>query len=333
MCMELYPLRFEPITLPKIWGGRKLKTLLSRPLPEGRVGESWELSDRAAAESVAANGPLKGQTLRQLLAERGPRLVGERLYRQGMERFPLLIKLIDADDESSVQVHPDDDYAASHEGPEESGKSEMWLVLQADPGATIAAGLKPGTTDETFRAALRQGALEPLLNRFEVREGDAVFIPAGRVHAMGKGVLVAEVQQNSDTTYRIDDHGRLEGGKLRPLHVPQALETIRFDALMQGMPGLQPQRAVQAEGYRRAELASCEHFHVERVWVESQFRPRDEQGGFQILIAMKGQSRLEWRPSGSLTLGPGDTVLIPAGCASLLKPLAGESQVLWAKMP
>jgi mannose-6-phosphate isomerase len=282
---------------------------------------------------VVANGPLKGQTLRQLLAERGPRLVGERLYQQGMDRFPLLIKLIDADDESSVQVHPDDDYAASHEGPEESGKSEMWLVLQADPGATIAAGLKPGTTAEAFKAALRQGALEPLLNRFEVREGDAVYIPAGRVHAMGKGVLVAEVQQNSDTTYRIDDHGRLEQGKPRALHLAQALETIRFDALMQGMPGLQPQPIVRAEGFRCAALASCQHFHVERVWVESLFRPIDAQGGFQILIAMKGQSCLEWRPSGSMVLAPGDTVLIPAGCPALVKPVAGESQVLWAKMP
>jgi mannose-6-phosphate isomerase len=331
--MDLYPLRFEPITLPKIWGGRKLEALLSRPLPPGRVGESWELSDRAAAESVVANGPLKGQTLRQLLAERGPRLVGERLYRQGLERFPLLIKLIDAGDASSVQVHPDDDYAASHEGPEESGKTEMWLVLQADPGATIAAGLKPGTTAEAFKAALKQGALEPLLNRFEVREGDAVFIPAGRVHAMGRGVLVAEVQQNSDTTYRIHDQGRLEGGQPRALHVAQALETIRFDAGMQAMPSLQPQRAIQAEGFRHATLASCQHFHVERVWVESGFMPRDEQGGFQVLIATKAKSRLEWRPEGSLQLDPGDTVLIPAGCTALVKPEAGESQVLWAKMP
>jgi mannose-6-phosphate isomerase len=318
--MDLYPLRFEPVTLPKIWGGRKLETLLGRRLPPGLVGESWELSDRAGAESVAINGPLKGRTLSQLLGAPGP-------------RFPWIIKLIDAGDECSVQVHPDDNYAARHEGPQESGKSEMWLVLQAEPGATIVAGLKPGTSRGAFQAALKENRLEALLNRFTVQAGDAVFIPAGRVHAMGRGVMVAEVQQNSNTTYRIHDYGRLENGQPRTLHVQQALECIRFDPAMQGMPNLQSQEVVQGEGHRRAVLASCPYFHSERVWVDSGFRPRDAGRGVQVMMVLKGKSRLEWRPEGSLDLCPGDTVLVPAGCAVAVKPLGEESQILWVTMP
>jgi len=323
------PIIFEPIFMDRVWGGRRMESLFGKRLPtHGRIGEAWELVDRPEAQSVVHDGPLRGKTLHELWTQYRTDIFGNRIAPS--DRFPLLFKLLDAQERLSVQVHPPAEIAPSLNG---EPKTEMWYILDNYGDGDIFAGLKAGVTRDAFEQALRAGSVQDTVHRVPVAPGDCIFIPSGRIHAIGAGNVIVEVQQNSDTTYRIDDHGRLEGGKLRPLHVPQALETIRFDALMQGMPGLQPQRAVQAEGYRRAELASCEHFHVERVWVESQFRPRDEQGGFQILIAMKGQSRLEWRPSGSLTLGPGDTVLIPAGCASLLKPLAGESQVLWAKMP
>jgi mannose-6-phosphate isomerase len=336
--MDLYPLTFTPRLVEKIWGGRKLETLLgkgaspAKPEGRGRVGESWELCDRPEFDSPVAEGGLKGMTLHQVLQEFGPHLVGDDGYRKmgSQDRFPLLVKFIDASDDLSVQVHPDDEYAALRIRPSENGKTEIWQVLEADGGAQVVAGVKPGTTREEFSRALREGGLESCLNRFGVKAGDAVFLPAGRIHALGKGCLVAEIQQNSDTTYRVWDYGRLENGKPRALHVQQALECIRFDAGLAREPGILPQQILRSDDYDHCTLASCPYFTVSRVWPKPAFSPSNPRASFHILVGVKGKGTVEWQ-GGSLEMSLGATVLVPASVEWRVKRTVGDFEVLWAR--
>jgi mannose-6-phosphate isomerase len=206
-----------------LWGGVRLQELLGKALPPGlNIGESWEIYDRAESSAVVDDGPLKGHTLGDLVREFGPLLLGERDYALSPDSFPLLIKWIDAQDRLSLQVHPDDDYAALRIDPDEKGKTEMWYVLAAEEGSSMLAGLKAGIDRAAFRKALAGGGAASVVNEIPVAAGDTVFLPAGQVHSIGKGIVVAEVQQNSDTTFRVDDFGRLENGKARELHLEQA---------------------------------------------------------------------------------------------------------------
>jgi mannose-6-phosphate isomerase len=257
--------------------------------------------------------------------------VGGRVFGLGLERFPLLVKLIDATDDLSVQVHPNDDYAAMHVGPDENGKTEMWYLVQADQGAQIIAGLKPGTGAPEFKAALKDNRLQKALNRFPVEEGDAVFVPAGRVHAICKGCLLAEIQQNSDTTYRVYDYNRLEKGKPRDLHVRQALETIRFDAEMAGLPDKQPQDILHGDDYNHAMLAQSSYFTVEKVWANPVFRPPKAEDGFHILMGIKGRGTLQAKGAEDINLMPGQFVLIPARAQWQVRRNDAELQLLWAR--
>jgi mannose-6-phosphate isomerase len=236
---QVYPLTFTPVLRDYIWGGRRLETLYGRGLPPGIVAESWEISGHPAAPTVADAGYWTGQSLPAILAELGERLVGTRggwaLQRQ---KFPLLVKLLDAEQDLSLQVHPDDAYALVHEDGE-LGKTEMWYVLHAKPGTELILGLQPGTTREDFATALQHATrntqhandelLEALLRRIPVQAGQAIAIPAGTVHALLAGTVVTEIQQNSDTTYRVYDWGRVgTDGKPRALHVEKALDVIDF---------------------------------------------------------------------------------------------------------
>ncbi len=223
MTGEIYPLTFDPVFRDYIWGGRNLETLFGRRLPPGIVAESWEISGHPSSPTRVNAGPLAGLTLPQVQERLGERLVGVRSgWATSRGRFPLLVKLLDANRPLSVQVHPPDDYALEHEG--DLGKTEMWYVLHARPGAELIYGLAHETTPTEFRAALEAGELESLLHRLPVRVGDVIFIPTGMLHALLEGIVVAEIQQNSDTTYRVYDWGRVGAdGKPRPLHVDKAL--------------------------------------------------------------------------------------------------------------
>ncbi len=222
------PLTFVPLFKERVWGGRSLEERLGKPLPdEGAIGEAWELVDRPEAQSVVAAGPLAGQELHALWS--GPdreRLFGSRAARAG-ERFPLLVKLLDARETLSVQVHPPAHVAEELDG---EPKTEGWYLLAAEPGAHLFAGFRAGVTEEAFAAALEAGEdVSGMLHRIEVGVGDALLIPSGRVHAIGAGCLIVEVQQNSDTTYRVFDFNRPGlDGELRELHVPQSLKCIDF---------------------------------------------------------------------------------------------------------
>jgi mannose-6-phosphate isomerase len=221
----LYPFIFRPIFKERVWGGRKLEQLYHKALPPAvPIGESWEISDRPGDASVIANGPLAGKDLRWLMENEGEALLGAAPAQNG--RFPLLIKILDAREKLSLQVHPPPALAAVLGG---EPKTEMWYVAAAEPGAELYAGLKRGVTRAQFERGIQAGTVAEFFHRLSVQAGDAMFLPSGRVHAIGAGLVIFEIQQNSDTTYRVFDWNRLGlDGKPRPLHIRESLASINF---------------------------------------------------------------------------------------------------------
>lgn len=264
---HLYPMTFEPVLKDYIWGGRNLARL-GRDLPaEGVIAESWEIAAHEDGTTRVANGPYAGKPLTEVREALGLDLIGRNCaWAQERAKFPLLVKLLDANRRLSVQVHPRDEYALAHEG-NELGKTEMWVVLHAEPGAEVILGVKAGTTRPAFREAIEEGRLEPHLHRLPVQAGDHLCVPAGSLHAILAGALIAEIQQNSNTTYRVYDWNRVgDDGKPRPLHVDRALEVIDFD---QVEPALTPPRPVVDAGpVRRWVLCRNEYFTTERVEID-----------------------------------------------------------------
>lgn len=260
----LYPLLFEPPLKDYVWGGRNLAQRFGRILPpDTPIAESWEIAAHPDGTGTVANGPLTGTDLQTLVDRLGADLVGTRsAWATERGKFPLLVKLLDANQALSVQVHPDDAYALAHEG-NELGKTEMWVVLHAEPGAGIILGVKDGVSAESFRTALAAGALEPLLHRLPVQSGDFVCVPAGTLHAILDGLIIAEIQQNSNTTYRVYDWNRPgKDGRPRPLHVDKALDVIDFGCVEPTIGTAQPLPA--ATGVRRERLCHNRYFSVER---------------------------------------------------------------------
>ncbi len=330
---QIYPLTFEPVLKDYIWGGRNLERLFGRRLPPGIVAESWEISGHPSAPTRVDRGPWQGKTLPELVDLLGLDLVGER-SRSMLERgkFPLLVKLLDANRPLSVQVHPDDEYAARHENGE-LGKTEMWYVLQARPGARLIFGLKNGVTKESFRQALEAGQLEKCLHYLPVQAGDAVFIPAGSVHAIMDGLIIAEIQQNSDTTYRVYDWNRLGAdGKPRPLHVDKAMEVINFNQIEPGP--VVPQSLPAEPGQSRERIAACPYFTVERVRLEAgaSFRGRTDGSTFEIWGCMEGHARLDWAGS-PVDLPAIRFVLVPASLGDFRLEASGPAVFLRAYVP
>ena len=286
-----YPMKLVPRLLEKPWGGRRIETVLHRRLAvEGPVGESWEVFDRDGASSEIANGPLAGRLLADL---RGP------------APFPLLFKLLDATETLSVQVHPDAAAAAKLGG---EAKTECWFVLHAEPGARVWRGLRDGCSEQDFVAALRRNDVESCLHSFEVRPGDTIFVPAGTVHSIGAGVLLAEVQQNSDTTFRLYDWGRP-----RELHVRQAVQSIHFGPRS---PDKVPAQVLEDEGtFRRELLVSCRHFAAECFVAMGTFTLEltPAPAPFQVLHVLSGTAELRTfrRGVAPVAVAQGDTVLLP----------------------
>ncbi|MDB5319664.1 MAG: Mannose-6-phosphate isomerase [Phycisphaerales bacterium] len=315
--MSLYPLKFKPRLVEKIWGGRKLQSVLGKPLPEGKpIGESWELYDFPPGvvdqggqwvSSEIANGPLAGRTLHQLIEEYGPALHGNVPLLDGRQ-FPILVKYLDAREDLSLQVHPTREYANAHRG--SHLKTEAWYVLQNDPGAKLYRGLKPGVRREQFRSAIAGGSVLETVNAVAVKPGQCFFLPSGTVHALGEGILVAEVQTPSDTTFRIFDFDRLENGKPRKMHVEEAMQCIDFDK--QDEP---EQKRAHTAGFFTTvtRLVTSEFFKVEKVrFVEGveEAVPYD-----QPVVWMMLEGSAEVRVGGvkePTRFGRGETVLLPA---------------------
>jgi mannose-6-phosphate isomerase len=306
--MTLQPLTFEPILKERIWGGRNLATLYHKPLPaDRRVGESWEISDRPGDESVVSRGPLKGKTLHWLMEQCPGDLLGRRAKMPA--RFPLLIKIIDAQDILSLQVHPPAHMAAQLGG---EPKTEMWYVAQAAPNAEFFAGLKHGVTRAHFENKLAQQTVAECFHRIPVKQGDALFLPSGRVHALGAGTVIFEIQQNSDTTYRVFDWNRVDDqGKPRQLHVEQSLASIDFADME---PTLLPRQSIPAKPGTIRPLVKNELFEVNiRHLLKNNALPI-KSGRMEIIGVTEGALRLE---SGgeAIELTAGQFCLVPAACA------------------
>ncbi len=313
-----YPLRFQPLLRRYLWGGRRLETVLGKTLPPGEdYAESWEVVDHGADQSVVAWGPLSGATLSGLVTELGPALVGRHAPQT---QFPLLFKFLDAQRDLSIQVHPDDRQAAQLTPPDR-GKTEAWVVLYADPGSRIYAGLAAGVDRGILEDAVEQGQTSHLVHSFEPAVGDCLLIPAGTVHALGAGLVIAEVQQSSDTTFRLDDWGRVgPDGTPRQLHVEQALSVIDF----QRGP-CEPCRP-QSGGPRHVErLVACDKFVIDR-WRFSAGRTLEGDNRFHLLVPLSGAVMVE-RDACPRPLALGETILVPAAAGSVRLEPAGQGSV------
>ena len=315
---NLYPLRFEPVLRRYLWGGRRLETVLGKSLAPGNdYAESWEVVDHGDDQSLVAAGPLAGETLGSLVGQRGAELLGRHHPRPC---FPLLFKFLDARRTLSVQVHPDDARAARSDPPD-LGKTEAWVVLAAEPGSLIYAGLKPGTDRQALARELERGTTDLCLHRFEPQVGDCVFLPAGVVHSLGQGVLVAEVQQSSDTTYRVFDWNRVDAdGKPRQLHIQQALEAIDYQA-----GPVEPQSPQPTQRPHVERLVACEHFVLDRWQIEAP-QPVGGDDRFHIVAVLQGTVLMAADRSAE-PLTKGQNALVPAATGPL--PLTPrESAVL-----
>ena len=325
------PIHFREVFKEKVWGGRKLETLLGKSLPpEVPVGESWEVSDHPHGMSVVHGGPLDGKTLRELVASDEASLIGRTGALEAGGRFPLLYKFIDAADWLSVQVHPDDAYAREH-GKGDPGKTEAWYVIDAEDGAKIARGLKPYATRETLARAVEDDTVRDLLEFVEVKRGDVVSVPAGVVHALGPGVMVAEVQQNSDTTYRVYDWSRMGlDGKPRELHVEKALDVINFGEQDEAL--VTPE-VLEEQHPRHERLVANDKFTFDRYTSDWSFDVRPGRlRSFVILTCTYGRADLMF-PAGTRGIRRGETVLLPATLEELHIHPVGGVELLVMSLP
>ncbi|MEX2174215.1 MAG: type I phosphomannose isomerase catalytic subunit [Pirellulaceae bacterium] len=306
MLLPLYPLRFQPLLKRYLWGGRRLGTTLGKPLGEGSdYAESWEIADHDADQSIVAEGPLAGATLAELVSRRAGELLGRHAL-QGGNRFPLLFKYLDCQRDLSVQVHPDDAAAALLDPPD-LGKTEAWLILDAPAGSRLYAGLRPGVDREFLRREVAAGQTERCLHSFEPRAGDCIFIPAGTVHALGAGLLVAEIQQASDTTYRLFDWNRAgPDGQPRTLHVEQALDAIDYAAVAVTPRWPQPTEQPLVE-----RLVACDKFVLDR-WRPDGPQPLGGDERFHILSVLTGELTVASGELPPVPLRRGETLLLPA---------------------
>ncbi len=301
----------QPVLKETVWGGSRLRDLLGKDAPaDKRIGESWELADHPHGTSTVAEGRLAGRTLREILAARPEGVLGRELVAAGWaERFGLLIKFIDATDVLSVQVHPDDAFAAKKEKGER-GKTECWVIVDAAPDAWLVDGLAEGTTPAALKAAIKDGSVEELLVKRPVAAGDFVWIPAGTVHAIGAGLVLAEVQQTSDVTYRLHDWGRKGlDGKPRPLHVEKGVAAASYEAEkpLSGGRG----KTADETGLVIEHLVDCHAFSLSRIQIDRRPWAAETGGTCAALVVLDGRARCV-TGSGECALEKGDTVLVPA---------------------
>lgn len=325
--MTVYPLVLAPVLVPKIWGGRGLERLFDRPLPaDEKIGESWEVADLPEGATPVAAGPDAGRSLQDLVTAWGERLVGSVPLVDG--RFPLLIKFLDAEEVLSVQVHPDES-ACEQIGGDARVKHEAWYIVEARDEAAIYAGLKPGTTREQFEAAVADGTVADTLQRIDVRAGDCYYLPSGTVHALGAGVLVAEVQTPSDTTYRVFDWNRPgDDGKPRALHVDHAKMCIHFG---EPPPVQQPRRHESDPWTTTTRLAACPRFVMDKVRTTEGYEQPLGPDPMSIWMVLAGRLRLTTAGVDEpQEIRAGQTVVIPADVDETV--LAVEADATWIRV-
>ncbi|AXG70149.1 mannose-6-phosphate isomerase ManA [Kordia sp. SMS9] len=303
--MKLHPLKFEPIYKERIWGGDKLRAQLNKNVSGNFIGESWELSDVAGEPSVVAEGTLKGKTLQELSETYQAELLGNKVYEQFGTKFPLLIKYIDAKRDLSIQVHPNDQLAKKRHN--SFGKTEMWYVMQADPGAKLMVGFNQEVTKEQYQEHLKNNTLTEILNFEEVKKGDVYFLPTGRIHAIGGGIVLAEIQQTSDITYRIYDWNRVDAeGNARELHTDLALDAIDYTLHKN-------YKIHYSEAQNEvANLVDCPYFTTNLIpFTGEMVLNHDDKDSFVIYMCVKGSVTFETN-SDKEPLKFGETLLVPA---------------------
>ncbi len=308
------PIRFQPLYMERIWGGHRLETEFGRKLPPGhRIGEAWEIADRPEAQSVVRDGLLRGVPLHDLWKNHRSEVFGDV---PESARFPLLIKLLDAREKLSLQVHPPSQIAPSLGG---EPKTEFWYIAKADAGALIYAGLREAMSPAQFEESIANGTIQEHIHEISVSEGDAIFLPAGRFHAIGAGNLIVEIQQNSDTTYRVYDWDRLdESGKPRELHIKKALQSIDFEDLEPEM--------VRPNG---DSLVKNDLFEIQRWDLNASSRELSPAGGFVIVCALTGKVNCA-----GAELVPGDFCLVPASATNRsVSGLGGAASILRITIP
>ncbi len=304
MNTALYPITFKPILKDKIWGGKKLNVLLNKSSNAPNVGESWEISDVEGDTSIVCNGDLEGQSLKQLLSTYKAELIGEKNYKKFGNKFPLLIKFIDAKEDLSIQLHPNDELASKRHN--SFGKTEMWYVMQADQDSNLIVGFNQDMTADKYLQHLESKTLTQILNFDKVKTGDTYFIEVGRVHAIGAGVLLAEIQQTSDITYRVFDWDRVDdNGNERELHNDLAIDA--FDFNMSDDFRVSYNKDTNTSN----EMVSCPYFTTNYLNVRHTIKKENQFDSFIIYMCVKGEATIV-TTNGRETINKGETVLIPA---------------------
>lgn len=291
----MYPLQFQNIYYDKIWGGRDFENFRA-DLPEGKIGESWDVACHPHGTSVVSNGNFKGIRLDKLIKTEGKKLIGDKIP---SERFPLLVKLINSKESLSVQVHPDDEYAMETE--KDLGKTEAWYVVDAYEGANLIVGAK-NCTKTQFEAAIKSGNLDKYLNKIYVKKGEVYFVNSGLIHAIGKGVIIAEIQQNSDTTYRVYDYNRG-----RELHIEKAIDVVNLELKGQKSSGIK----IEKEGYSKTYYVLCDKFSIEVYNINRSVNEESDKERFYIFTCVEGQGVITFN-DGKEDIKKGDSFLIPA---------------------
>lgn len=304
----LYPLKFRPILKDKIWGGTKLKTILQKESSLPNIGESWEISDVEGDTSIVSNGNLENQSLKQLLQLYKDELIGKKNYEKFGDKFPLLIKFIDAKQDLSIQLHPNDALAKVRHN--SFGKTEMWYVMQADEDSNLIVDFNQKMTPELYLEHLEQKTLPQILNFDKVKAGDTYFIEVGRVHAIGAGVMLAEIQQTSDITYRIYDWDRTDDfGNERELHTDLAIDAIGFD-----MPNNFRVKYAKKPNQSN-EMVSCPYFTTSYLKVDQEIQKENTHDSFVIYICVEGEAQIKTETY-SEVIKKGETLLVPAAISS-----------------
>lgn len=322
---QLYPLRFEPLFRRYLWGGRRLESVLGKAIGEGDdYAESWETVDHGEDQSLIANGAWSGTSLQQLVSDHGEDLFG---VHHPQDQFPLLFKFLDANRVLSVQVHPNDAQGAQLDPPD-LGKTEAWVILGAEPGSKIYAGLKPGVDRDQLKAAIDAEETEACLHEFEPQVGDCIFIPAGTVHALGAGLVVAEIQQASDTTYRLFDWNRVDAnGDPRQLHIAEALDVINY------VSG--PVNPVSSEvdtANEPRQLVNCDKFVLNQWSIDGDGAVIEGRNRFHLIAIIEGSVSVSCGTAVE-NLSLGQTILVPAACGNIHLTTESSAKLLEIHLP
>jgi mannose-6-phosphate isomerase len=303
MIYPLYPLTFTPILKERIWGGTKLADYLHKSIPNSQTGESWELSTVAGDVSVVANGAWAGTSLQTLLDQYPEELLGSSVHAKFGTQFPLLFKFLDAREDLSIQVHPNDELAAARHN--SFGKTEMWYVMQADPGARLLVGFKEDSSAEAYVNALAQKNMLSLLDAFPVQKGEVFFLETGTVHAIGAGCLIAEIQQTSDITYRLYDFDRVDAqGNTRELHLDLALDAINYQKVA-------AQKSYKPQPNTAVNLVDCPYFTTNQIQLEGILNTSKSGESFTVYMCTEGAFSIEYAGE-KHQFDLGSTVLVPA---------------------